>query len=77
MTCRDAVAILADFLDRTLAPGAGEGLEAHLQDCAACRAYLSTYGKTRWLAGGAGRVEMPAEMRERLRRFLLDQLHRD
>lgn len=74
MTCRDAIAVIADFLDRTLPPSAAEELEAHLADCEACRAYLNTYGRTRGLVGEAGHVEMPAEMRERLRRFLLDQL---
>jgi len=76
MTCRDAIAVIADFLDRTLAASAGAELEAHLDDCEACRAYLNTYGKTRELVGEAGRVEMPGELRERLRRFLLDQLGR-
>lgn len=74
MTCRDAIDILAEFLDQTLSTEAAEALEAHLRDCGPCRAYLSTYRATRGLVGGAGRVEMPAEMRARLRRFLIDQL---
>jgi hypothetical protein len=74
MTCTDAIDIIADFLDQTLASDAVEGLEAHLRDCEPCRAYLNTYRKTRGLVSEAGRVEMPAEMRSRLRRFLLEQL---
>jgi anti-sigma factor RsiW len=49
-------------------------LERHLADCGPCRAYLATYAKTRELGAQAQRVEMPAEMKTRLRRFLLDQL---
>jgi len=74
MTCRDAIDVLAEFLDQTLSREAAEDLEAHLRDCAPCRAYLSTYRATRGLVGKAGRVEMPAELRTRLRRFLIGQL---
>jgi hypothetical protein len=38
---------------------------------------VNTYTKTRTVVGHAGRVEMPAELRARLRRFLLDQLGDD
>lgn len=74
MTCRDAIDVLAELLDETLSREAGEELEAHLGGCPPCRAYLSTYRATRGLVGEAGRVEMPAELRARLRRFLIDQL---
>jgi mycothiol system anti-sigma-R factor len=76
MTCRDAIDLIAEFLDQALAPESVAALEAHLQDCAPCRAYLATYRKTRRLVGQAGQVQMPDEMRERLRQFLLDQLGR-
>ena len=46
----------------------------HLRDCAPCRAYLNTYRKTRELTAKAGRAPMPEEMKQRLRRFLLDRL---
>jgi anti-sigma factor (TIGR02949 family) len=74
MTCRDAVDVLAELLDQRLSREAAEELEAHLRDCAPCRAYLSTYRATRGLVGEAGRVEMPTELRARLHRFLIEQL---
>ena len=74
MTCKDAIAILADYLESTLSPELVEKLEEHLRDCAPCRAYLATYRKTKSLAADAGRVEMPEEMKTRLREFLLAQL---
>jgi hypothetical protein len=74
MTCRDAIDVLAEFLDQTLSREVGEDLEAHLMDCPPCRAYLRTYRATRGLVGEAGRIEMPAELRVRLRRFLIDNL---
>ena len=74
MTCKDAIAILADYLESTLSPELVAKLEEHLRDCAPCRAYLATYRKTKSLAADAGRVEMPEEMKTRLRELLLAQL---
>jgi anti-sigma factor (TIGR02949 family) len=74
MTCRDAIDVLAEFLDQTLSREAGEALETHFRDCPPCLAYLSTYRATRELVGKSGRVEMPPEVRARLRRFLIEQL---
>lgn len=74
MTCKEAIGILAEYLDETLTPGALERLEAHLAECVECRAYFATYRTTRALAADASRVEMPAEMKRRLREFLLQQL---
>jgi anti-sigma factor RsiW len=74
VTCKDAIAILADYLESTLSPELVEKLEEHLRDCAPCRAYLATYRKTKSLAADAGRVEMPEEMKTRLRDLLLAQL---
>ena len=74
MICRDAIDVLADYLDGTMPPDLAAELERHLADCAPCRAYLATYRKTQELGAAAARVEMPEEMQERLRRFLIDRL---
>lgn len=74
MTCQEAIEKLAEYLDAELTPGVLADLEAHLEICAPCGAYLATYRKTKELAAKANRVEMPDAMRERLRRFLQEQL---
>ncbi len=74
LTCKDVIDILADYLEGALGPEVLAALERHLADCRACIAYLNTYRKTRELTGQAGRVEMPEEMKHRLRMLLLDQL---
>jgi hypothetical protein len=74
MHCRDAIEIFAELLDQTLAAGVLEQLERHVRNCQPCRTYLNTYGKTRKLVGSAGRVEMPDEVKSRLRHFLLAHL---
>ncbi|MBI4636428.1 MAG: zf-HC2 domain-containing protein [Candidatus Rokubacteria bacterium] len=74
MTCQETIAILADYLEGECGPEMLADLERHLADCAPCRAYLATYKRTRELTEQVGRVEMPEEMRRRLRQFLLDTL---
>ena len=76
MNCRDAIGVFADFLEQSLSPKLLAELEHHLGDCAPCRAYLETYRKTVELTGRAEHVEMPAEMKSRLRSLLLDELRR-
>ena len=74
MTCKDAIGVIADFLEQSLSPELLAELERHLGDCGPCRAYLETYRKTVELTGRAEHLEMPAEMKTRLRRLLLDEL---
>lgn len=70
MTCRQAIDVLDDYLDSTLTSDVLAKLEVHLRECAPCRAYLATYERTAQLAAKVNRVEMPAEVRRRLRDFL-------
>jgi anti-sigma factor RsiW len=74
MTCRELIDVLADYLEQSLPADVAEALERHLDDCAPCRAYLATYQKSRALGAEAQRLDMPDEMKERLRRFLVDRL---
>jgi anti-sigma factor RsiW len=77
LTCKDAIELMADYLESALGEELLGALERHLADCPSCLAYLNTYRKTHALTGEVGRIPMPEEMRERLRRILLDQLTRD
>jgi len=74
MTCRDVIELLSDYLQDALTPEVAADLERHLADCVPCRAYLATYRRTRALGAQAARLEMPDEMRTRLRDFLLARL---
>jgi anti-sigma factor RsiW len=76
LTCKDAIDILADYLEGALGDDLVATLERHLADCRPCVAYLATYRKTRELTGQAGRIDMPEEMKARLRQILLDELGR-
>jgi hypothetical protein len=74
LTCRELIALLADYLEEALDPDIVADLERHLQDCAPCLAYLRTYERTRRLTGEVTRVEMPDELKNRLRALLLARL---
>ncbi len=75
VTCQELIVdFLCDYLDASLGPDLVGALERHLQDCPPCLAYLNTYRKTREMTGKAARVEMPEEMKKRLRHFLLEHL---
>ena len=71
MTCKEAIERLADYLDGELTAELLERLETHLEICAPCRAYLATYRRTAELAARMNRVEVPEELRRRLRALLL------
>jgi anti-sigma factor RsiW len=74
LTCKEAIAIMGEFLEAALSGTAADDLARHLEACDECTAYLNTYRKTRALAGATIRAEMPAEVRTRLRAFLLARL---
>jgi len=74
MTCHDVIDVLADYLEQALTPEIAAALERHLAGCEPCRAYLATYRRTRTLGAQAARLEMPDEMKTRLREFLLERL---
>jgi anti-sigma factor RsiW len=73
-TCRDVIGLLLDYLEEALDPDTSGALERHLQDCRPCRVYLKTYDRSRRLVGDVTRNEMPRELTDRLREFLLRRL---
>ena len=66
--------VLAAWSEGTLPSSEARQVEAHLADCAPCRAYLATYQRTRAVGAEAQRLDMPAEMKDRLRQFLFERL---
>jgi len=76
MNCRELIAVILEYLEGEMAPADVEEFEKHLEKCPPCRAYLATYRKTKAMVGDVGRIEMPEEMKERLREFLLHRLPR-
>ena len=73
LTCEDVIGMLLEYLETTLTPATLAAFERHLAGCPPCVAYLRTYRRTREIAAAGERVEMPADMKTRIREFLLRQ----
>ena len=77
VTCKAFIEdFLAEYADGALGPETMAELEVHLAKCPACIAYLNTYRKTRDVVGLAGPSEMPPEMKDILRQFMVKHLKR-
>lgn len=53
MTCEEAIAFLADYLDGELRPDERARFDRHLAACEACTAYLKMYRETIRMAKAA------------------------
>jgi anti-sigma factor RsiW len=62
MMCRDLYGFLDEFLDRRLDVTTRLNFERHLEHCAACRRYLTTYEATLRVARGAEQSDEPANL---------------
>lgn len=60
MTCRDLYGFLDEFLDQRLDVTTRLNFERHLERCAACRRYLTTYETTLRIARRAEQTDEPA-----------------
>lgn len=54
IACREAVALMTDYLDGRLEPGDRDRLERHLADCPHCSEYLAQLRVTVDALGSAG-----------------------
>jgi anti-sigma factor RsiW len=68
--CREILALLADYLDGTLAVATARRLDAHLAGCAPCVAFVNTYRGTVAAARRLATIPIPPELQERLLSFL-------
>ena len=78
MNCKEFIELLSDYIELTVTPEMVASLEAHLAGCVPCQAYLKTYRRTQEIVAASERASlppaMPAEMKTRLRAFLLAEL---
>ena len=70
LTCQQAVALLAEYVNNTLAPETWRAFQQHIHDCADCLAYLQTYRTTIRALGTLRYEDMPAVLQDRLLSFL-------
>jgi len=80
MNCKELVYLLEEYLDGSMEEHLKRDLEAHIEKCEPCKNFLKTYDTTRILCRQAKPEEIPAEVRARLRQFVLAKArehHRD
>jgi len=68
--CTDAVRQLWDYLDNAVSPEDQKLVERHLSFCRACCGELEFAKELRTLLAARGAVELPADVRSRLERFV-------
>ena len=68
--CQDIVGLLADYLDDSLDPATARGLQAHLEGCTPCVAFVNTYKGTVKAARQLKEADIPPELKDRLLSFL-------
>lgn len=71
--CGEIVDLLADYLEGSLPPETARGLEAHLEGCSPCIAFVNTYRGTVNAVRKLSATELPPELRDRLIAFLEKQ----
>ncbi|MCS6849991.1 MAG: anti-sigma factor [Gemmataceae bacterium] len=70
ISCRELVEVLLDFVAGDLEPEHRQRVEAHLQECPPCGAYLQTYRLTIQLSRRLRLTPLPVEFEARLRALL-------
>ena len=73
--CGSVVKLLADYLERQLAPSLRAELEAHLARCPRCVAQLRTYESTVSLLRSLRDDELPPELRLTLKSCIDTKCH--
>jgi anti-sigma factor RsiW len=66
MECRQIAELLGDYLDGTLAKETRELIEWHIESCAPCVAFVSTYRGTIDAARKLRETTIPPELKQRL-----------
>lgn len=69
-TCKEAIELLAAYLDGELPPGQKQALEEHLGACAPCVDFVATYRQTPGLCKKALEAKMPKDLADSLSAFL-------
>ena len=73
MNCKELVYLLGDYFDGSMEPHLREELGVHIRECEVCCSFLKTYDKTRILCRSMRGEEIPPEVREKLRAFVVSK----
>jgi hypothetical protein len=71
MNCKELVYLLGDYFDGSMEPHLREELDDHIKLCDVCTRFLKTYDKTRILCRSIRCDEIPSEVRDKLKAFVI------
>jgi anti-sigma factor (TIGR02949 family) len=73
--CGSVVKLLADYLERQLAPSLRQEFERHLQKCPRCVVQLRTYESTVHLLRSLNEDDLPPDLRLTVKSFIDAKCH--
>lgn len=73
MNCKELVYLLEDYLEGTMEEHLMRDFSAHIEKCEPCKNFLKTYDTTRILCRKMKPEEIPAEVRTRLKEFVMEK----
>ncbi len=73
MKCKEILAALSDYVDGELDSALRGALQKHLADCNPCQLVVDNVRQTITLYKSGRPIELPAALRERLRRALRER----
>jgi len=65
-SCRGLVNLLCDYVEGDLVPEESEEIDAHMNECPPCLAFLNTYQKTTELCRSIQPEDLPQDLKEKL-----------
>ncbi len=71
MNCKELVYLLEDYLDGSMEEHLRQELNLHIEKCEPCKKFLNTYDTTRILCRQTKPREIPGDVRERLKQFVM------
>ena len=73
-TCKQATALILDYLTGELDPKTARLFEEHLMVCPDCVSFLNSYKETIKFTRSLSYEDIPSGMKKRIRRFLRDNI---
>jgi predicted anti-sigma-YlaC factor YlaD len=76
IACAAGVELLMDYLEGVVSLEVRTTLEAHVSNCAKCRAFIASYQETPRIVRDATKTTMPPEVAASLTSFIREQCSR-
>ncbi|MBN2382943.1 zf-HC2 domain-containing protein [bacterium] len=76
MKCKEIVRKISEYIDGELGSSECESIREHIENCPTCRSFFSSFTRNIELCRELLKVEMPEEIKSRLRQRLEEEYKR-